>query len=259
MGTLKPQNETSFDENAVAGAIAVLADAARKNLPAVRARLLAAGFEVVAYRRLQATQDVDASIASDIGEVIEGRGIYHGAWQPRPNSAIVHAYSCKDFLKDASGEQLLLTWYEASAELSRRNNGRRYGNGTEAALSDALAKPSGAKGAYGNGDLVIAPEVLLNGQDADGNKIRSQNTYDLSRSNGDVFQDISRTLSSGFPIGRWSWSCSEARDDTSHVMAVRLSDGLDDWLTKDYGRLGVLPFRIFREPHAVRAVSHLIH
>jgi hypothetical protein len=202
---------------------------------------------------------MDASAASDIGEVIEGRGIYHGAWHARPNGAIVYAYSDTDLLRDASGQQMLLTWYQTRDELARRNGRRHYGNGTEAALCDALAKPSGEKGAYKDGDLVMGPQVLLNGVDNEGNKVRTgRNTADLlSGSKSNAFNKIAGTLRAGSANARWSWSCTEFRVYPVSIRAVRLSGGFDDWGLRDGYRLGVLPFRFFREPHAVKAVSHL--
>jgi hypothetical protein len=240
-------------------AVAALTDAARNDFPSVQAQLKAAGFGITGYQPLQGTPDVDASVASEVGTVIAGRGIYHGAWQPRPNGVIVHAYSDTDLLKDRFAKQLLLTWYEARDELARRNGGQRYGDGTEPALRQALAKPSGAKGAYQDGDLVMVPQLLLNGKDVNGKQVRAQNTADLLRgSNVNTFNKISETLrNAGSFYGRWSWSCTEDRDNPNNVRAVRLSDGNDDWNIKDNNRLGVLPFRFFREPHVVKAVGHL--
>jgi hypothetical protein len=260
MSNLKPDLDTSTsDEIAIAGAVALLANAARKDFPSVEAQLKAAGFGITGYDPIQGTPNIDTSIAADIGAVVEGRGIYHGAWQPHPNGVIVHAYSDTDLLKDTSGKQLLLTWYEAGNELARRSAGRRYGDGTESALRQALAKPPGTQGAYQDGDLVMAPKLLLNGRDIGGDKVRAQNTFDLlSASKGDVFKNIAGTLrDTRSGLGRWSWSCSEDRASTSGVMAVSLSDGSVDWDYEDYGRLGVLPFRFFRQLHAVKAVSHL--
>jgi hypothetical protein len=248
------------DTITVQQAVAALTSAAQKDFPGVAAELKAAGFVGISgYQPLQGRPGLDACVTSDVGSVVEGRGIYHGAWQPSPNSVIVHSYSDTDLLKDASGKQLLLTWYEAGDELARRNNGRRYGDGTELSLRQAVAKPGGAQGAYQDGDLVMGPQVLLNGRNVDGDKVRAHNTFDLlSASKGDAFKNIAGTLRdtrSGF--GRWSWSCSEARVLTSYVRAVRLSDGYGGWNLKVINRLGVLPFRIFREPHVVKAVNPL--
>jgi hypothetical protein len=260
MSVLQPNLYASTsDAIAIAVAVAVLADAARKDFPSVEAQLKAAGFGITGYEPVQGTPDLDACVASDIGAVIKGRGIYQGAWQPRRNGAIVHAYADTDLLKDASGQQMLLTWYAARDELARRNGGRRYGDGTEAALSAALSKSSGTEGAYKDGDLVMGPQVLLNGRNVDGDKVRAQNTFDLlSGSKGDALKNISKTLRDArSDAGRWSWSCSKDRDYSSTAWAVRLSDGYADWISKGSYRLGVLPFRFFREPHAVKAVSHL--
>jgi hypothetical protein len=261
MSTLKPRpDEALFDENAVAGAVALLAAAAQKDLLLVQARLRAVGLEIVTYSRLQASQDLDASLASDIGSVVDGRGIYHGLWQPERNGVIVHAYSDPDLLKEATGEQMLLTWYDARDELARRNNGRLCGDGTERALRQAVAKPSGTQGAYQDGDLVMGPQELLNGFAPNGENVRKgRNTFDLlSGAHGTELKNISKTLKEArSDDGRWSWSCSEGRDNSSFVRAVRLSDGVDGWYTRDFIRLGVLPFRIFREIHVAKAISHL--
>jgi len=179
-------------------AVEALTAAARRDFASVEYQLKAAGFGITGYEPIRATPDIDVSSASDIGAVIEGRGIYHGAWQPRPNGVIVHAYSDTDLLRDASGKQLLLTWYQTRDELARRNNGRLYGDGTEPALRQALAKPAGSQGAYQDGDLVMAPQLLLNGRDMNGKQVRAElNTaYVLRGSKGNAFNKISETLKS---------------------------------------------------------------
>jgi len=259
MSPWKPTREQAlFDEAAIEDAVALLADAARMDFASVEAKLTAAGFGITGYQPIHATRDLDASVASDFGEVIPGRGIYHGPWQPRANGVIVHTYSDTDFLKDASGKQLLLIWHQTRDELARRNGGRRYGDGTETALADALAKPHGAKDAYQDGDLVMAPQVLLNGRDQDGKKVRAQNTFDLlSQSKGNAFSKISETLKNAwlYPARR-SWSSSKGRDYPYNMRAVLLADG-DGGNYEVDDRMGVLPFRVFREPHAVKAISHL--
>jgi hypothetical protein len=261
MSVVKPTPDAiTSDDIAVAGAVAVLAAIARRDFATVTAQLEAAGFVgITGYEPIQGTPNIATSIAADIGAAIEGRGIYHGAWQPQ-SSVIVHAYADTDFLRDASGKQLLLTWYKTRDELARRNDGRRYGDGTEAALRNALTKPSSADGAYQDGDLVMGPQVLLNGRDVNGKQVRAgRNTFDLlSGSKNTAFKQISETLrDAGSDLGRWSWSCTEVRYYPYTVSTVRLPDGYDGWGGKGYGRLGVLPFRFFREPHAVKAVSHL--
>jgi hypothetical protein len=259
MSIVKPTRDAApLDKSAIAGAVALLVDAAGKDFASVEAQLKAAGFGITGYLPLQARPDL--SVASDIGELIEGRGIYHGDWQPSPNGVLVHAYSETDLLKDASGEQLLLTWYKAREELARRNNGRSYGDGAEEALCQALAKPAGTQGAYKDGDLVIAPLLLLNGRDVYGNKVRDHNTIGLRRrSMSDAFKNIAETLQkSRSGEGVCSWSCSGFHDASSVVRVVRLSDGCGAWSNLNFvTRFGVLPFRFFREPHAVKAVSHL--
>jgi hypothetical protein len=106
----------------------------------------------------------------------------------------------------------------------------------------------------------MAPQLLLNGRDVNGKQVRAgMNTADLlGGSKSNAFNKISQTLQNAdSDFGRWSWSCSDTRGNTSYVLAVRLSDGYDAWDYKGFLHLGVLPFRFFREPHAVKAVNHL--
>jgi len=259
MGDLTLTLDTGTPEGiAIAAAVAVLADAAQNNLARVTSQLEAVGFKIAGYAPPERNPQIAAG-NTDLGAMIEGRGIYHGAWSPCPNGVIVHAYSDTDFLRDTSGKQMLLTWYMARDELARRNGGRRYGNRSEAALSAALAKSPATEGAYQDGDLVMGPQVLLNGADRNGDKVRGENTYDLlGGPKSEAFKNISQTLKDARSVNaRWSWSCSEGRDVSYGMRAVRLSDGSDDWNGRDFNRLGVLPFRFFREPHAVKAVSLL--
>ena len=217
-------------------------------------------FESVSCAPPQGTAVTERSSPSDIGALIEGRGIYHGTWKPRPDGGIVHAYTDTDFLREASGRQVLLTWYETRDELARGNDGRRYADGSEAALHDALVKLPHTNGAYRDGDRVIGPQVLLNGVNNDGVKVRAgTNTYDLLLgSMGEVFNHIAKTLRyASSRDARWSWSSSAYRDGSSSVRAVSLSGSYGAWKLKVYDRLGVLPFRFFREPHAAKAVSRL--
>ena len=72
---------------------------------------------------------------------------------------------------------MILTFNEAVKELTGRNSGRRYGNGTQAALRQALRE-----GKYQDGDQVLAPMEILNGRNAYGNTVRpGKNVVELMK------------------------------------------------------------------------------
>src|ERR1035441_4510662 len=117
---------------------------------------------------------------------------------------------------------MLLTWGEAVDELSRRNGGRRYGDGFEVSLGDALAKPPGAKGAYKDGDLVMGSQLLLSGENNYREKVRAQNTFDLlSESKGRPFEAISATLNAALKAGRSDTIVSTSLDAGSSHDALK--------------------------------------
>ena len=54
----------------------------------------------------------------------------------------------------------------------------------------------GAEGAYEDGDVVMGPQVLLNGADRDGEKVRAgRNTFDLLGCRGAILRAVKCTLS----------------------------------------------------------------
>ena len=172
-----------------------------------------------------------------VGELVKSRGVYLGKY------AGLAAYAADDFLRDGNGEQKVLNFNEACAELTLRNGGRSYGNGTEEALRQAIKT-----GAYRDGDLVLPPKVLLNGRNSDGDKTRpGENVTDLL--NQPAFNKIRETISNGSDDGCWAVSSSEHPVKSSGVGHVRLAGGYDYWTSRHGGESGVVPVRFYTPAH----------
>jgi len=204
MSNLKSAPEAGTSNNtAIAGAVALLADAAT-------------------------------------GQLVAGKGVYMGPWSFDPKCDPVAIYSADNFLRDRSGKQLVLTFNEAVKELTSRNDGRRYGNGTEAALRQALRE-----GKYQDGDLVLAPMEILNSYNARGEHVRPDNNVcDLLRT-APAFEKLLNTVNGNSGGGRWSVSGSEYPGYPSDVWHVFLTGGDGVWGDRDLARSGVVPARIF--------------
>ena len=177
--------------------------------------------------------DSITSQENEIGDLVKGRGVYLGKY------AGLAAYAADDFLRDGNGEQKVLNFNEACAELTLRNEGRSYGNGSAKALRQAIRT-----GAYRDGDLVLPPKQLLNGRNSDGDKVRpGENVTDLL--NQPAFSTIRETISNGKDDG-WAVSSSERPSNPSRVDHVSLSGGDDGWGTKNGHRSGVLLVRFYK-------------
>lgn len=229
------------DNTAVAGAVALLADTARKDQASVKALLAAAGFEIAGFMPRQ-KPEAEASGPAATGQLVAGKGVYMGSWSFDPTYDPVAIYSADDFLRDKPGRQLVLTFNEAVKELTSRNDGRRYGNGTEAALRQALRE-----GKYQDGDLVLAPREILNGYNAKGERVRPDNNVsDLLRTTTPAFEKLLIAVNSSSGDDSWNISGSESPAYSSSVRHVRLTDGFDVWGGKGNDLSGVVPARIFR-------------
>ena len=182
--------------------------------------------------------DSITSQENEIGDLVKGRGVYLGKY------AGLAAYAALDFLRDGNGKQLLLNFFEANAELTLRNEGRSYGNGSAKALRQAIRT-----GAYRDGDLVLPPKELLNGKDANDDKVRpGENIYDLLGK--PVFNTTRKRISNG-KDDRWVVSSSERPSNPSRVDHVSLSSGDDGWSYKHGYRSGVVPLRFFKPTRGV--------
>jgi hypothetical protein len=234
MSELKPAPDTSpSDESAVAGAVAVLADAAEKDPAGVKARLQAAGFEFAGYRRPQEPRTGSYGFAA-IGKLIAGKGIFVGGWEPKGRTGrslgqTFYVLAAPQDLTDASGKKLLLRFDQAVEEVASRNGGRRFGNEIE--LCEAIEDRS-----Y-RGEWFIPPREV------------ARTLYD-NKDRGALKGTFTTTAS--YPdCGDWYWSSTEYRGYSSNVWTVRFSDGNIDWNNKADCRLSCRPCCVLEVSHFV--------
>jgi len=183
-----------------------------------------------------------------IGDLVKDKGIYAGTYTVHTYSEdkTVEAYFATDFLRDASGQQLLLTFEEASRILLARNNGRKYGLGTERAVRHAIKK-----GKYIDGDLVFAPREFLNGYDGYGKLVRPDNNLCvLLKTNKSSLKRIRDTVNSS--RNQDKKSSLSGTPDGNKIYRVKLTDGTheavrsDRFFEDDVRLTGVVPMRFFR-------------
>lgn len=164
-------SDTNFIDLAIAGL-----KSAAANDPAaateITSKLAAAGFRLPPS--LAPSAPSFKGIA--VGDLDPARGVYLGTIDA--GESVVHAYAADDFLRDAKGQQLVLTFNEAVNELAKRNGGRSYGDGSDARIKYAIIV-----GDYTDGDLVLPSKELLHGRDVCETLVRpTQNIFDLMKS-----------------------------------------------------------------------------
>jgi hypothetical protein len=251
MSDFKPTLDTdTSDDSAIAGAVAVLTAAAQKNFPGVKARLKSAGFEIARYAPPQQPKPGVSGIAA-IGQLIAGKGIFVGAWEPRDRGGqsldkIFDVFAAPEDLTDSSGRRALLTFKEAAAQVASLRNWNGHDGGdfnSDTELYKALGSNT-----Y-KGEWFIPTCDLLIGTDVDGRQVRAKGLHH-NKNNG-ALKGTFTTGASGSVNPGWYWSCTERRDYPDGVLIVRFSDGDDGWDHKDDTRLSCRPCR-------VEAVSHLV-
>ncbi|MBI3418521.1 MAG: hypothetical protein HY053_00095 [Proteobacteria bacterium] len=183
-------------------------------------------------------------VAYEIGQLVEGEGIFAGIWEPKDrqgkslNKKFAVFAAPEDFT-DSSGKKILLTFEAAADELAKRKNwhghdGGNYKNDT--ALYKAL------KGGSYKGEWFIPTRDLLLGTDIDGNKVHEESLF-KNRNEGD-FAGTYTTRESSSDFAFWYWSSSEHRDHSEGVWFGRFSDGDGGWVNKDTNRLRCRPCRV---------------
>ncbi|NDA64475.1 MAG: hypothetical protein EBX50_20970 [Chitinophagia bacterium] len=139
------------------------------------------------------------------GEIVDGKGIYLGEWDPNNDGKVIDVFVEDDFLRESSCIQSLFNFRAAVGELTRRNGGRSYGNGTDAAIRAAIKDDT-----YKDGDLFIPALEFITGRDAAGTELRSGNNIYALLKTAPAFRTILDTLNRSFYGGRWVLSSSVA-------------------------------------------------
>jgi len=200
-----------------------LAEAARRDPKGIAALLKAAGVETLG--------DVSAAAPSNgqryplvIGQPVTHPGIPFGQLTAKGGKAI-NLNLIPDFLRDNSGEIVVLNGNEAIDAVTALNGGVKYGNGYEKAIARAVAK-----GEFKDGTLILA---------------RQEDLFKIARERetNPALEQINKIVASGSNLASWCVSSTEYSDGPSVVRHVRLKDGYGGWINKDGGRSRVVVLR----------------
>ena len=166
---------------------------------------------------------------------IEGRGVYLGLWDAAPGHT-VHVFVADDFLRDAEGRPLLLSFNEALIELARRNDGWTAGDGTE----DALRREIIGGGAEFEGKLLLPPNGLL-----------ETSIYEALTAG--MLPGLAEALRSATKPGQpdhqlWALSCTRHPKGRTLIRLFMLAGGSSARCYVDSYRTSVLPVWLKRAP-----------
>lgn len=192
---------------------------------------------------------------AEIGQMIEGRGIFFGTWEPKDRDGnslgkIFNVFAAPQDLTDDSGNKEIYKYVDVVKCMATLKNwhghdGTHYENDKE--LHKALKD-----GSY-NGGWIIPTRELLAGTEADGpvgirrgkivqadnlldhqNKCALKGTFNAAASRDGYYGSHSVY-----------WSCTEYRDNPSHyVWSADFMDGEEDWNRKNNFWRGCRPVRL---------------
>ncbi len=141
---------------------------------------------------------------SDIGEMVEGEGVYLGRWEMESNQAagLVKLFNVFAAPKDLTTKKTPMTYDEALQNAAvlkdwYGHDGRAFAN--DVALYEALNS-----GVY-NGEWFIPPYELLSGETKDEKRLPCDGLY----RNRDIGLFKGSFVAGEFNIGSWYMSCSE--------------------------------------------------
>jgi hypothetical protein len=185
----------------------------------------------------------------EVGKLVKGKGIYMGEWEPadldgQPLGFKLSVFVSSKPLKEVTGR--LLTFNDTAVEIGRLKGwqghdgcnldpARYYADFCEKLRRD----PEAVLGKW-----MIGPLELVSGWSGAGEKVRSQNMYDL-RNKGDFGKAKPFVTTPGSGYVRWQWSCTPYRAIPARVRAADFSDGSGAWFRRDYA-FGCVPVRLER-------------
>lgn len=180
------------------------------------------------------------------GQLIEGKGIYIGLWEPVDRDGIslgktFHVFAAPTDLDppDSSGKNCRM-FMAAARELGNRRNW--HGHDGFFCENDTTLY-----GALEDGTVIgkwfIPTRDLLHGKDIDGNVVRNTHLFSLLNEGAFKGTFITEDKEYSNKANRY-WSCTERRDDSTYVWLVRFSDGDDGWDYKGGHRLSCRPCRV---------------
>jgi hypothetical protein len=193
-------------------------------------------------------QNVDPSTLQ-IGQLVEGKGIYMGEWKPtdsndRSLNKTFDLYAAPEDIRQDNGDNLLMTFNNAVRHVAGLQNWHGHNGGDFKNEKDVMKAVRNNPGALGS--WFIPTKEMLHGRNTNGDRVQSDNLYahrERMPSGGEFV-----TINNGSGNARWYWSCTEHPDVSSIVCDVNFTDGDGDWDGKDNYKLSTRSVRAELRP-----------
>ena len=195
---------------------------------------------------------LDQLISCEIGELIEGKGIYVGVWEPKNRQGVslnkkYHVFAAPQDLTNSSNRHVAMTFLEAAREMGLKRNwcshdgltvpANAIENGYEAYLYGML------KDNTYRGQWFIPTLEILRGQNANGDPVEAGNLFDC-REQGAFAQEKYTLMRGGNTNPYWYWSCTEDHHYPRQAYSARFIDGKVDSDAKNRQPLSCRPCRL---------------
>ena len=184
-----------------------------------------------------------------IGQLIEGRGVFFGTWEPKDGEGrslgkIFNMFAAPEDLTDSFGKRQTFKYLEAVGRVSslkdwHGHDGTSYKTDKElfAALQD---------GTY-NGGWFIPPRELMIGRDATNEEVQPDHLY-AHHEKGALCGTFALETSHQAGCAIWYWSSTARPDRSSLFSNIRFLNGHEDWNHRDSFQLSIRPVRLEPKP-----------
>jgi hypothetical protein len=205
---------------------------------------------ITSYEPVTPTESITLSFAAKswtIGQLVQGKGIYMGEWEPKERKGKTIGKRFNVFAAptdldppDPYGGSCR-TYINAAREVGERRDWHGHDGihlKSDAALYAALESGSAI------GKWFIPPLKLLAGQNDAGEIVQAENLYNL-QDEGDFKGTFTTTENAPYPmLPRWYWSCTKNSPPSTQLATIRFSDGAGARNGKDFVRLSCRPVRV---------------
>ena len=196
-----------------------------------------------------AAENLRELVNAKIGQLIKGRGIFFGTWEPKDGEGrslgkIFNMFAAPEDLTDRSGERKTFKYFEAVERISSLKNWHGHDGTpyrTDKELIEALKD-----GTY-NGDWFIPPRELMIGGDETDEVVQPDHLY-AHHDKGDLRGTFTLEASNQAGCAIWYWSSTARPDKPSFFSNIRFMNGHEDWNHKDSFQLSIRPVRLEPKP-----------
>jgi hypothetical protein len=179
-----------------------------------------------------------------IGEKIEGKGIYMGVYAPKYRNGkslgkTFAVYVATEDLTDESGAKLVATFQDHAKRMTALKGWHGhdgFDSTNDAAITQGLADRSAV------GKWLIPTIEILVGTDRNGDKVQDDNLIAHKDKLGAI--TTSRKCCGDYEYPNYYVSSTEPRDLSYGVRCARPADGGDRWVNRDHNLMSCRPVRV---------------